>query len=189
MEPTGKNRVCSAEHAGALDIRIRKLLQNPQKILNPYIHEGMTAADLGCGPGFFTIEMAKMVGKTGKVTAIDLQEEMLQIVRKKVSGTDLQNTVKFHNCPADKIGLTETFDFILVFWMLHEVPDQSAFLQEIFLLLNPKGRVLICEPKFHVTAKDFSFSETTMMKCGFKIVEEPKIFFSRSVLLSKNDEV
>jgi ubiquinone/menaquinone biosynthesis C-methylase UbiE len=74
MKSPERNRVCSVERAGALDISLRKLLQNPQKILKPFIKEGMTVADLGCGPGFFTIEMAKMVGNNGKVTAVDLQE-------------------------------------------------------------------------------------------------------------------
>lgn len=185
MALKGRNRVCSVERAGALDISLRKLIHNPQKMLKPFIKEGMTVMDLGCGPGFFTIEMAKMVGKNGKVTAVDLQEGMLEIVRKKVTDTDLQNIVEFHNCPDNKIGLSKTFDFILVFYMLHEVPDQTAFLQEVLTLLKPEGRVLIAEPKFHVTKNGFYNAKETMKKTGFKVVEEPEIFFSRSVLLEK----
>ncbi|MGC1389836.1 MAG: class I SAM-dependent methyltransferase, partial [Bacteroidales bacterium] len=128
MKLPERNKVCSVEAAGALDLKLRKLIHNPSSILKPFIKEGMTVADLGCGPGFFTLEMARMVGKNGKVTAVDLQEGMLDIVRKKVSGTDLQNIIEFHNCHDNKIGLAKTFDFILVFYMLHEVPDQSAFL-------------------------------------------------------------
>lgn len=59
------SRVCPVERAGHLDNRIRRWLQNPQKILRPYIEEGMTVIDVGCGPGFFSIEMAQMVGKSG----------------------------------------------------------------------------------------------------------------------------
>ena len=77
METNYKSKVCSVESAGALDIQLRKLIQNPGKILKPFIKEGMTVMDLGCGPGFFTIEMARMVGKNGNVTAVDLQEGML----------------------------------------------------------------------------------------------------------------
>ena len=67
-------RVCSVEISGSLDNRIRKWLQNPQKILRPYIEEGMTVLDVGCGPGFFSIDIAQMVGKSGRVIASDLQE-------------------------------------------------------------------------------------------------------------------
>lgn len=186
MELAERNKVCGVELAGALDISLRKLLQNPWKILKPFIREGMTVADLGCGPGFFTIEMAKMVGKKGKVTAVDLQDGMLDIVRKKVSNSDLQNIIKFHRCSADKIGLSESFDFILVFYMLHEVPDQSVFMNEVCSLLKASGRVLIVEPKFHVTKNDFDNSKMMMKKSGYKIIEEPKVLFSRSVVLEKN---
>jgi ubiquinone/menaquinone biosynthesis C-methylase UbiE len=185
IELKEQNRVCSVEHAGALDISLRKLLQNPQKILKPFVKEGMTVADLGCGPGFFTIEMAKMVGNYGKVTAVDLQEGMLDIVRKKVSGTDLQNIIEFHNCPDNKIGLAKTFDFILVFYMLHEVPDQSAFLHEVYSLIKTEGNVLLAEPRFHVTKNDFDNSEKILKNIGFEIVEKPKVFFSRSVVIRK----
>jgi ubiquinone/menaquinone biosynthesis C-methylase UbiE len=73
-----KNRVCPVSLAGGLDNKIRRWLQNPRKILAPYIQEGMTVLDIGCGPGFFSIEMAQLVGKSGKVFAADLQEGMLQ---------------------------------------------------------------------------------------------------------------
>lgn len=141
--------------------------------------------DLGCGPGFFTIDMAKLVGQTGKVTAVDLQEGMLEIVRKKITNTNLQNNIEVHNCQNDKIGLSKTFDFILIFYMLHEVPDQSIFLQEVFSLLNPGGIVLISEPKFHVNENDFDHSKETLRNIGFEIIEEPKVFFSRSVLIKR----
>ena len=50
-----RNRVCPVELAGSLDGRVRGWLQNPGKILAPYVREGMTVLDVGCGPGFFSI--------------------------------------------------------------------------------------------------------------------------------------
>jgi ubiquinone/menaquinone biosynthesis C-methylase UbiE len=185
MESTQRNKVCRVEHAGALDISIRKLVHNPHTILKPFIQEGMTVLDLGCGPGFFTMELARMVGKSGKVTAADLQEGMLDIVRKKAAGTNLQSTIEYHKCASDKTGLSGTFDFVLVFYMLHEVPDQTAFLQETHSLVKTDGKVLIIEPKFHVTKTDFDNSEAIMKRNGFEILEKPRVFFSRSVLVKK----
>jgi ubiquinone/menaquinone biosynthesis C-methylase UbiE len=185
MATTVRKSVCSVEHAGALDISIRKLFQNPRKILKPFVKEGMTAADIGCGPGFFTIEMAKIVGHYGTVTAVDLQEGMLKIVRRKTENTNLRNTVEFHNCQADNIGLAKTFDFILVFYMLHEVPDQKAFLTELNTIIKPAGKILIVEPKFHVRKSDFANSELIMQKAGFNVLAGPDVFFSRSVVLEK----
>ena len=81
-----RNRVCPVELAGSLDNKIRRWLQDPRKILAPYVKEGMTALDIGCGPGFFSIEMAKMVGRNGKVISADLQEGMLKKLGKKIKG-------------------------------------------------------------------------------------------------------
>jgi ubiquinone/menaquinone biosynthesis C-methylase UbiE len=83
-----KNRVCPVSLAGGLDNKLRRYLQNPRKILGPYIEEGMTVLDIGCGPGFFSIELAQMVGNSGRVIAADLQEGMLHKIRDKVQGTE-----------------------------------------------------------------------------------------------------
>ena len=77
MNKVNDKRICAVEKAGGLDNSVRKFLQNPQKILSPYIHEGMTVLDLGCGPGVFSIEIAKLLGDSGNVIAADLQKECL----------------------------------------------------------------------------------------------------------------
>ncbi|MCU0848462.1 MAG: class I SAM-dependent methyltransferase [Spirochaetes bacterium] len=183
MEPDRKNRVCPAEHAGALDLNIRRLFHDPGKMLKPYIREGMTVLDLGCGPGFFTMEMARLAGKSGKVTAADLQEDMLKILRKKIDGAGLADTVRLHKCGSDGTGLSVENDFILVFYMLHEVPDQEAFLREIRTLLKRDGKALIVEPKFHVSKNDFVKVKDMIRRTGFEIIEEPGVFFSRAVVI------
>jgi len=78
METKRSQRVCPVENAGGLDNSVRRLLHNPAKILKPYIHEGMTILDLGCGPGVFTVEIATLLNCSGKVIAADLQEGCLK---------------------------------------------------------------------------------------------------------------
>lgn len=90
-----KNRVCPVELSGGLDNRFRRWLHNPKKILGPYCKPGMTAMDLGCGPGFFTIEMARLVGTSGHVSACDLQDGMLEKLGAKIKGTHLEGIIGF----------------------------------------------------------------------------------------------
>jgi ubiquinone/menaquinone biosynthesis C-methylase UbiE len=181
------NRVCPVEHAGVLDFNFRKLLQNPQKILRPYVLNGMTVLDIGCGPGFFSKELAKMVGPSGKVIAADLQQGMLDKLKDKIANTKLENIIRLHKCQENKIGLSEKVDFVLVFYMLHEVPDQVGFLNEIKTLLKPDGKVMIIEPPFHVSKKEFGNLTKSMEGNGFVIVGKPKVFFGRGIVIKKEN--
>ncbi len=180
-----KNRVCPVERAGSLDNRIRRWFQNPQKILSPYIREGMKVLDFGCGPGFFTIEIARLVGKSGRVIAADLQEGMLDRLRRKIKGTELEERIILHKTEADKIGLSEKVDFILAFYMVHEIPDQERFFKEAVTLLNPDGQMLIVEPPFHVSRSGFERTMEKAKKAGFILVERPKVFLGKTALLKK----
>jgi ubiquinone/menaquinone biosynthesis C-methylase UbiE len=181
---TTNNKICPVEIAGGLDNSLRRSLQNPQKILKTYIRSGMTILDLGCGPGFFTLEIAKMLGNTGKVIAADLQQGMLNKVINKIKGTELEKRIELHKCEENKIGVNETFDFILAFYMVHEVPDHERLFEELKSILNPDGKLLIIEPKFHVSKKSFAEMIRITEKYKFEIIGNPKVFFSRTVLLT-----
>lgn len=169
-------------------MNVRKWFQNPNKILQPYIQDGTSVLDFGCGPGFFTIEIAQMLNGTGKVVAADLQEGMLDKLKLKVETKNLENVVQLHICGEDSIGMNEQFDFILAFYMLHEVPDQDATLQEFRKLLKPEGKILVVEPKVHVSKKEFEATEKRVLDNGFQIIEKPDIFFSMSMILSIKKE-
>jgi len=179
-----KNRVCPVEVAGGLDNSLRKLLQNPEKILSSYISKGMTILDFGCGPGFFSVAMAKMLDGSGKVIAADLQDGMLEKVRQKIKGTELEERIELHKCQSDKIGVTESVDFILVFYVAHEVPDHDKLFQEVKSILKPGGKIYIIEPNFHVTKKAFEEMLTKAKSIGFEILDNPKMFLNRTVLLT-----
>ncbi|MBI5741233.1 MAG: class I SAM-dependent methyltransferase [Nitrospirae bacterium] len=169
--------------AGTLDNRVRRWLQDPRQILGPYIKEGMTVLDIGCGPGFFSIYIAQMVGKSGRVIASDLQEGMLQKLRKKIRGTELEERITLHKCEENKIGVLDHVDFVVAFYMAHEVPDQEKFFQEIKSILKPDGRVLIVEPSFHVSKRAFEETVGKAREIGFTPVKGPEVLLSRTVIL------
>jgi ubiquinone/menaquinone biosynthesis C-methylase UbiE len=180
-------RICPVENAGGLDNSLRRFLQNPRKILEPFISKEMTVLDLGCGPGFFSIEIAKMLAGPGKVIAADLQDGMLEIIKNKITGSGLEQKIATHKCRANTIGEIENVDFVLAFYMIHEVPDQERLFSELKSILKPNGKIYIIEPKFHVTKKAFEEMMNKVRSIGFEIIDQPKVFFSRTVLLSINN--
>ncbi|MDD3050962.1 MAG: class I SAM-dependent methyltransferase [Candidatus Cloacimonetes bacterium] len=180
------NKVCPVEMAGGLDNILRRIAQNPQKILKPYIKPGMSVLDLGCGPGFFTVEIAKLLNGSGKVIAADLQQGMLDKITCKIAGSGLENQISLHKCKEDTIGVSENVDFILAFYMIHEVPDQKKLFTELVSILNAKGEMLIVEPNFHVSENDFKKMLQICEVSGFSAIAYPKSFMNRSVLLKKN---
>jgi len=181
----GMNCICPVALAGSLDNRLRRWVQNPRKILGPYIKEGMTVLDLGCGPGYFSIDIAQMVGKSGRVIAADLQEGMLQKLRDKIQGTELEQRITLHQCKAGRIGLSEQVDFILAFYMVHEIPNQGALFKEMGALLKPDGRLFVVEPPFHVSKTGFEETITKARTAGFKPVQRPKVFLSKTIILKR----
>jgi len=188
MKKKNGNAVFSSERSESLETPLRKLFQNPKRILGRYITSGMTVLDFGCGPGFFTIEMARITGPAGKVIAADLQQEMLEKVKNKIKKNDLGNIVEVWKCPERSTGLSGKFDFILIFHVLHELPDQSGFLKEVQTLLNQDGRILLVEPQFHVSGKEFEELEAKLRRMRFEITAKPGIFLSRSLLLKMKNQ-
>lgn len=180
-----RNRVCPVELANSLDGRIRRWLQNPRRILSPYIREGMTVLDIGCGPGFFSIEIAKMVGKNGKVISTDLQKGMLQKLGDKIRGTELEERIILVQCGKDTINVSEKIDFGLAFYMVHEVPNKESFFKELKSIVKEKGQILVVEPKlFHVSKTDFGLTTEIAEKAGFIINQGPRLLFSWSAILT-----
>ena len=176
------SRICPWWLARALDNPIRRLIHNPEKILSRYIERGQTVLDIGCGSGTFTIALARLVGETGKVIAVDVQNEMLQMVRKKAAKEGMKSNIITYKSDPRRIGIEEKVDFALAFYMVHEVPKAEAFLKEVASLLNPEGKLLIVEPRFHVSELAFDRTLEAARLAGLKQISKPEIRFSRSML-------
>lgn len=178
--------VCPAEFAGWLSTPLRRLIAHPGRILGDLISAGDTAADLGCGPGFFTLPLAEMVGDEGSVIAVDLQQAMLDKVGARAERKGLASRIRLHRCAAGALGLDgERADFALAFWMVHEVPDQGRFLREAHELLRSGARLLLVEPRGHVARAAFEQTLAEAEEAGFRPVGRPRIAFSHSVLLER----
>jgi len=168
---------------------LRKLYYKPENVLRPYVHEGMTVLEVGTGMGFFTLPLARLVGESGHVVCVDLQERMLRAVKKRAARAGLIDRIELRVCTPTSLGiddLAEKVNFALVFAVVHEVPDAKRFLSEIQRSLGKGGLLLFSEPAGHVSRKAFEDTLATAQILGFRIADSPKITRSYSSLWVKD---
>jgi ubiquinone/menaquinone biosynthesis C-methylase UbiE len=177
--------ICPWWLAYTFDNPLRRYFHDPQAILMPYLREGMTAIDLGCGMGYYSRAMAKIVGDAGKVISVDLQTKMLDITRRRAEKDGVVHRIQFLLASEDDLGVTEQVDFALAFWMVHEVTDIKKFFQQIYGILKPAGKFLIAEPKMHVNQAQFDSILPAAAEAGFQIMAAASIRLSRSVVFIK----
>lgn len=175
--------VCPWWIAWTFDNPLRKWLHDPQQTLGPYIREGMTVADIGCGMGYFSLAMAKMVGPGGKVLAVDLQQMMLDLLKKRAYRAGLSDRIRTVLATQDDIRLTVPVDFTLAFWMIHEVKDIPRFFDQVAAVLKPEGKMLYAEPRMHVSQKRFDEILGSAKTAGFSRNAGPPVRLSRSAVL------
>ncbi|MBF0452190.1 MAG: methyltransferase domain-containing protein [Candidatus Magnetomorum sp.] len=182
------DHVCPVWVGYLLASPIRKYFQHPQKILKPYVEKGMTVMDIGSAMGFFTLPMAHMVKEDGRVICLDVQDKMLMALKKKALNEDVFERIDPRLCSGDDIGITDLesqVDFALAFAVLHEIRDVPRFFLQLYPALKPNARVLIAEPKGHVSESQFSTTLSEAEKAGFLELGRPPIFRSRTALLQK----
>lgn len=190
MKNESGNNILKHEHVCpwwlcfTFDNPLRKIFQDPYKILAPHVKPGFTILDIGPGMGYFTFPLSEMTGSHGRVIALDIQPRMLQRLEMRSVKRNRSNiTIKLYD--GENFLIDEKIDFALLFWMYHEVSNKPSFINELRSVLKPGGRVLIAEPKIHVSGKNFESSVRLFTDNGFSSLDEPVISLSRGVLLEK----
>ena len=179
------DHVCPWWLAYTFDNPLRNLFHKPEIIFAPYVREGMVVADLGCGMGYFSIGLAKIVKEGGKVLAVDIQAKMLEKMAPRAKKQGVLETIYPIQCSELDIGIAEPLDFALAFWMAHETPEIERFFAQIHEVLKPGGLFLITEPKFHVSFDEYRRELESAAKVGFVLKGEPQVKFSHAAVLEK----
>jgi len=185
------NHVCPWWLGYVLVNPLRRLWQRPDQLLAPYVREGMLVLEPGCGMGFFTLDLARMVGPTGRVVAVDLQERMLAGLRRRARRAGLLDRIEARLAQADRLSVADLaghMDVALALHVVHEVPDIAGFFAEIATSLKPEGRLLFVEPRGHVSEDAFAVSLALAEKAGFRVVDRPSIRRDPAALLIKKEK-
>jgi len=182
------HRVCPWWIGYLLACPVRRLLQDPAALLKPYVRDGMNVLEPGPGMGFFTLELARLVGASGRVVAVDLQPAMLAGLKRRAAKAGLlgrvETRVAAHDslCVADLAG---TVDFTLACAMVHELPAPGPFFAEVAAASKTGAEVLLIEPSGHVKPADFDAELRDAAAAGLKLAARPEVRRSHAALLRK----
>jgi ubiquinone/menaquinone biosynthesis C-methylase UbiE len=138
-----KGKAYSASGAIFLDNPIRRLIQPPAELVEKLaINPAYVVMDFGCGPGYFTIDLAK---KAKKVIAVDLSLEMIRKAQRKAEKADMKN-IEFLQSDGKSLQLDGgSVDLILLVTVYHEVGDNEVVLKEFGRVLKQEGKLVIVE--------------------------------------------
>jgi len=181
-------RVCPWWLGYLLASPARRIFHQPAKVLAAHVRAGMTVLEPGPGMGFFTLELARMVGGSGRVIAIDIQSRMLDGLRRRAAKAGVLDRLDTRLATPDSLGLADlagVVDFTLAFAVVHELPAAAPFFREVARASKPGARLLIAEPMGHVTASLFDAELQAAREAGFTPVESPSLRRSRTALLEK----
>ena len=180
-----RRHVCPRWFCFTFDNVLRKLVHRPARLVLPYLQPGAMALDVGAGIGYFTIPMARAVGPSGRVIAADVQPAMLSAIERRARRAGLSERVRTHLSEPAALGVKETVDFALAFWVIHEVPEPAKLLREIHATIRPGGFFLLVEPRLHVSPKQFEELISAACAAGFALRDRPKVALSRAALLAR----
>lgn len=182
----------------SFDNPLRRLAHKPEELFKGRLQPGMRALDLGCGFGYFSLGMARLLtaresapnAPPTPVLAVDLQEKMLRRVRKRAKKAGLEDVIELRQCAKDSLRIgpgqgDPPADFALAFWVAHEIPDQARAFKEMHEALKPGGRLYLAEPRLDVSHRYFEAEIGRVEDAGFRHEECPKVAFSLAAVFTR----
>ncbi len=148
----------------------------------------MTVLEPGPGMGFFTIELTRLVGPSGRVAAVDLQPRMLASLKRRVARRGLADVLDARLASSESMGvadLTGLVDFVLAFAVVHEFPSAERFFEETAAALKPGGMLLFAEPAGHVKPPKFAEELQAAERAGLRVSSRPAIPRSHAAVLQR----
>lgn len=158
------------------------------------IKAGSVVADVGCHEGYLTVKLADVVGSSGKVYAVDVEQHKLDRLKKNLAERMLSNVSVIKGDYDNPKLPAESLDAVIILDTYHEMDDHDEILQHIKISLKPGGRLVICEPiaderknlsraeqeRKHELAMKFTLDD--LDKAGFQVILRQENFVDRTAV-------
>ena len=164
------------ELAFLLDLPLRKLIISPQQVADRlHLTSRAQVLEIGPGPGYFSGEVARRI-PDGRLTLLDIQVEMLDKNRRKLSHAAIRNARWIQASASALPFTTEVFDVVFLVTVLGEVPEPRACLQAVKPVLRPGGLLSITEMQGDPDALSQAEVQQLAQQCGFTLLETFSLF-------------
>lgn len=141
--------IATTMHSSGADWLVRESRQREEdcrRLLEELrVRPGQVVCDLGCGNGFYTLQLAHLTGAQGKVYAVDIQREMLTMLRHRARESHLENVIPVLGTESDPRLPTNALDLVLMVDVYHEFSRPEEMLSAIRKSLKPTGRIALAE--------------------------------------------
>jgi len=165
------HHVCPWWVAYLLTLPIRRLGEDPETMLGPWVGPRMTVVDIGCARGYFSLPLARMVGERGVVHCVDVQDRLLRSLDRRARRAGLGGVIRTRHCSQEDLGLhdlAETADLVLAAHVVHEAAYPRRCLEQCLRTLKPGGVLLLVEPDGHVSDEEFEETLRLAESVGFE---------------------
>jgi len=159
----------------------RAAWQKPDEVVRALgLRPGQVACDVGAGPGYFSLRLARAVGEAGHVYAVDVEPRILSVLRDRVQSSNARNVTPVLSLPDDALLPAASCDLILIVDTYHHFPDGPAYLRRLSRALRPGGRIAnvdfhkrelpVGPPPEHKVAREAFLADATA--AGLRLAEE-----------------
>lgn len=188
QQPRTGHHICPLWAGYLLASPLRRLVEDPRKVLAPHVTQGMTVVDLGCGMGFFSVPLARLVGPAGRVFCVDVQERMLSVLRKRARGKGLEGVIQTRTCTHEDLGLSDLAgqaDLALAYHVVHESRHPERLFADCYATLRPGGKLILAEPVGHIPAEDRAYIFDLAVSAGFGRLGDLNVRKSQAAVFEK----
>jgi ubiquinone/menaquinone biosynthesis C-methylase UbiE len=198
---TGQAQKGHEHHPMPLDQYIARLedpgrdsWQKPEAVIKALnIREGQVIADIGAGSGYFTLRLARAVGEKGRVFAVDVEEGMVEYLRRRLGREKIKNVTAMKVPPHDPLLIDGSLDLAFVCDVYHHIEERDGYLRKLRKAVKPDGRVVIVDFYRKETPVgpplSMRLSEETVRKelreAGLEVTEELTFLPYQYILIAK----
>ena len=174
------------KHFSLIIHKIARLFEPPKTIIETYVKKGQVVADLGCGPGYYSLHIAKILGPEGKVYSVDSDERCIKALEKKVRKQGYTNIEAHATCASDLSFIEDArIDFIFSNGLLCSIAPQQldVAVSEIKRILKPDGLAFLSAARGSYSY--MTTEEWEKIIAGFKVIRREDGRSSYSAEVSK----